>query len=59
MRASPDISHYLCTIEQVWATICSVFCGRAALWRLKTRGSAGTFPVLRAQRTKAVSVGLG
>ena len=41
--ASPDISHYLCMIEQVCATICSVFCRRTALWRRMTRDSLGLF----------------
>lgn len=42
-RPSPDISHHSCMIEQVCATICSVFCRRAALWRRMTRDSLGLF----------------
>ena len=40
---SPNFSRYLCTIEQACATICSVFCIRAALWRRVTRDWLGLF----------------
>jgi hypothetical protein len=45
--ASPDFSHHLCTIEQICATICSILCGRAALWRREDARIAGTFAGLR------------
>ena len=52
--ASPDISHYLCTVEHVCATICLVFCRRATLWRRTTRELLGL-----SGNEDVVSVGLG
>jgi len=55
--ASPDISHYLCPIEQFCATVCLLCGARAAPRRQETRGRLGLFRGCGGSE-EGVSVGL-